>query len=530
MGLPETLLALIRGLNALGRDIPSCKNTALGMGVWGFQTHPLMHDLAQAAVETTATVNTNPQQKALAERIAATPKLNDTDTETMETWHALVRQEDRSLLLRFLAVVLADSTKGLSWLGHCWQDMLFLGRPEIPKAALDMVQWDAITFPLKARLEAEWSFHCHQPEQALQAIESLDSDLWGLWRAYTGAEVLIRSGETEEAKEVLSNLWSMIPWHINLTLKLHALFNPIVMAADEKTNDAAILVYSWNKGELLAQTLKSLASSNLGQARIYALDNGSTDNTPEVLRQAQDIFGAERFQTITLPVNVGAPAARNWLLSLPAVRTAQWAAFLDDDVILPKDWLLHLLGAAQGDKKLGAVGCRITAATPPFGLQSADYNLFPTPPKKTAPGHLPNRVLLYDNCAGSTDTGLFSYTRPCLSVSGCCHLINMEAVRMAGGFDLRYTPSQFDDLDRDLRSALAGMPALYTGTMAIHHVQHSSLAKSKSVQQIGHVMGNKFKLDTRYTDEELLRLGAENRERLWDDLQTKHDFLAALLG
>jgi hypothetical protein len=101
----------------------------------------------------------------------------------------------------------------------------------------------------------------------------------------------------------------------------------------------------------------------------------------------------------------------------------------------------------------------------------------------------------------------------------------MAAVARAGGFDLRYTPSQFDDLDRDLRSALAGMPTLYAGTLAVKHVQHSSLARSRTTRQIGHVMGNKLKLDTKYSDDELAALGRENSRLLWDDLQARHAFL-----
>jgi GT2 family glycosyltransferase len=146
------------------------------------------------------------------------------------------------------------------------------------------------------------------------------------------------------------------------------------------------------------------------------------------------------------------------------------------------------------------------------------------------PGLLPNRVLIYANCAGGLDTGLFSYVRPCLSVSGCCHLISLAAVAKAGPFDLRYTPSQFDDLDRDLRSAMAGLPAVYAGTLAVRHVQHSSLAKSQTPRQIGHVMGNKLKLDTKYADEELTALGQANATLLWDDLEARHAFLVDRLG
>lgn len=530
MGLADTFVNLVNGLTVLSADVPACRDVAAGMALWGFQAHPLAPGMARTLADIPGDTFGHAPWTELVSRMAEAPPLDDGDTEIMQTWHATVRQDDKALILRFLTLVLGNSAKPLAWLGHCWQDMLYLGMPEIPRAALDMVPWDETTAVLKTRLEAEWAFQFLEPDQALPHMKALSPDVWGLWRAYAAGEMLLRMGRTGQAKGVLAGLWKTIPWHVNLTLKLHDLFAPAPVAADADTHGVAILLYSWNKADLLADTLDSLARSDIGQARIFALDNGSTDHTPEVLRKAQQDFGADRFHIETLPVNVGAPAARNWLLSLPDVRSSRWAAFLDDDIVLPEDWLRKLLGGAQGTGNIGAVGCRITAATPPFGLQSADYNLFPKPPEPVTAGELPNRVLVFDNCAGSIDTGLFTYTRPCLSVSGCCHLISLEAVARAGGFDLRYTPSQFDDLDRDLRSALAGLPAVYVGSLVIRHVQHSSLAKSKTERQIGHVMGNKFKLDTKYSDEELLTLGTDNKARVWADLRAKHDFLVDRLG
>ncbi len=531
MGLPQSLTGLFHGLTALGENNPSCIDVAQGMALWGIQTHPLAQDMARwALLMREKGLQTSSELTRLIARLATVPPLGEDDAESTQTWYALARQDDRALILRFLAVVLGDPTKGLAWLNHCWQDLIYLGIPEIPRAALDMVAWDEAVLPLKARMEAEWAFHCQSPEEALPLAEALDPEIWGLWRTYTGGELLLRMGYKGQAKGELAALWKTIPWHVNLTLKLYDLFNTPNLVDASDTNDVAILAYSWNKADLLADTFDSLAKSDIGNAKIFTLNNGSTDHTDEVLAKAQSHFGPDRFHIESLPINVGAPAARNWLLALPEVRACKWAAFLDDDVVLPQNWLLHLLGAAKGQADIGAVGCRITAATPPYGLQAADFNLFPIAPPQPEPGKLPNRVMLFDNCAGSMDTGLFTYTRPCLSVTGCCHLISLEAVEKAGAFDLRYTPSQFDDLDRDLRSALTGMPAIYAGTLAIRHVQHSSLAKAQTTRQIGHVMGNKFKLDTKYTDEELIELGQTNKERLWLDLEMKHNFLIDRLG
>jgi GT2 family glycosyltransferase len=531
LALPDSLAGFMNGLASLESENPKSLAPAMGMALWGMQFHPLAPDMAAWAARFSGRgLPLAPPLAGLVERLLRVPCLTEEDGETMDTWYALARQDDRSLILRFLTLVLRDPAKGLAWLGHCWQDLLFQERPELARAALDMYPWDEATLPLRQRLEAEWSFHRQSPDEALGQVAALDPGTWGLWRAYAGGELLLRTGDKGRAKGILARLWKAVPWQVNLTLKLHDLFNPPPPAGESGTGSVAVLLYSWNKADLLADTLGSLHESEIGMARIFALDNGSTDHTQDVLRAATDRFGPDRFHVETLPVNVGAPAARNWLLSLEGVRSRHWAAFLDDDVILPEEWLLHLLGAAGTQPGVGAAGCRITAATPPYGLQSADYNLLPRAPGPTEPGRLPNRVLAFDNTGGAPDVGLFNYTRPCLSVSGCCHLISMRAIEKAGGFDLRYTPSQFDDLDRDLQSALHSMPAVYAGGLAVRHVQHSSLAKSQTARQIDHVMGNKFKLDTKYSDEELAGLARGNAARLKADLEAKHASLVDRLG
>jgi GT2 family glycosyltransferase len=140
---------------------------------------------------------------------------------------------------------------------------------------------------------------------------------------------------------------------------------------------------------------------------------------------------------------VGAPAARNWLIAQGEVQAAEFAVFLDDDVLLPERWLCRLLGEAQARPAVGAAGCRIVSATPPPCLQSADYQLFaPTGQARTI-REVPEHVNVFDNCAGALDVGLFTYARPATHVSGCCHALRVDVLRELGGFDIRFSPTQF---------------------------------------------------------------------------------------
>lgn len=515
-------MGMLQGLGILGADHPQCLAAGQALAHWAWSHDPLNANLLERQLSWQGDTPYLSQQcfrlaMALGKRLVP---LQDQEMEL--TWQALVEEGDAGLIRRFLLVKLRDPALGTSWLARVWRELLLFGTPDLPMAALEAVDWPDDLHPLRARLEAEWAVHYHQPQEALLKVIKLDKAVWGAWKLYFSGELLLRDGQTEEGMETLALLWRSMPWHVNLTLKLYDLIHPLEPGSEADTATVAVLAYSWNKGDLLAQTLESLEQSAIGQAKIFALDNGSTDNTPEVIRSSQERFGQERFGSVSLPVNVGAPPARNWLLSLPEVQACRWAAFLDDDIILPEDWLLHLLGAAKAQPNAGAIGCRITAAVPPYGLQSGDYNVFPQMPQPPVGNELPNRVLAFDNCSGGLDTGLFNYSRPCLSVSGCCHMVNMESIRRTGPFDVRFNPSQFDDFDRDLRACLEGMPAFYCGNLAIRHVQHSSLAKAQTVRQMGQVMGNKLKLDSKYSDEELQKIITWNSQRLWADFVHRH--------
>jgi GT2 family glycosyltransferase len=126
-----------------------------------------------------------------------------------------------------------------------------------------------------------------------------------------------------------------------------------------------------------------------------------------------------------------------------------------------------------------------------------------------------------DTGLGARETSLFAYARPCLSVTGCCHLVGAAALERAGRFDLRFGPSQFDDLERDLRSALAGMPAFYEGRLAVPHMQHSSLRQATDPARAGHVLGNKIKLEHLYDDAQKAELARIDHEAALTDLDAR---------
>ncbi|WP_051694138.1 glycosyltransferase [Desulfohalovibrio reitneri] len=506
---PRAQLALVRAMRALAQS-PEMRGLGLtgaadGLAWWAWQRRPWRPEAAELLTDGPAA--------GLARDCQPEPPGARSDLEEA------LEAADVRLLTRALIPAVRESGPGP--LLRAWPLLLALEETPAARALLDETPFPAEAEPMAARLRAEWAALCLPPEEALPVVRECTHPAFDPWRRWLEAHLLRGLGERDKAADLTESLCRDLPGHPHFPHLLHELRFPRRAPASLADGDAAaVLLYCWNKAELLSQTLDALAACELGEAHVALLDNGSTDDTWEVMNRFARRLGPDRVTLVQLPVNVGAPAARNWLLSLPEVRARRFAAFLDDDVLPPEDWLPKLLAAARDNPDASAIGCRIVAATPPASLQSADYHLFSPRPDAGE-----ERIAVFDNASGQPDLGLFTYARPCLSVSGCCHLLRTSALEETGRFDVRFTPTQFDDLERDMRACLAGQPAFFEGSLAVPHVGHSSLAKSQSPTAVGNVLGNRVKLEGLFTDQQLRDLAEDDMRRAWADLRKKLDEL-----
>jgi len=324
-------------------------------------------------------------------------------------------------------------------------------------------------------------------------------------------ECRLRLGDREAARQCWGKALDLRPWQTNLRLRLTDLERGADIPGPPPQGRGEILLYSWNHAPDLDKALAALAASDLGSCGLTVLNNGSSDNTAEVIQSWQDRFG-ERLRTIALPTNVGAPAARNWLLTLPYTKTADWVAFLDDDALVPPDWLGHFGTALRLYPEAGIVGCRVVDMAAPMCIQSVDLHFEPEEPaaQDAKPGcsdaspRSGNNVT--DSHMNGPDFGQYSYLRQAVSVTGCCHLLTRKNIEKTGLFDLRFSPSQFDDFERDLRSCMAGDYPLYQGHLQVRHIKRSGVIAGISPWQRANVNGNLVKLWESYGTTEIAKI------------------------
>ncbi len=191
-------------------------------------------------------------------------------------------------------------------------------------------------------------------------------------------------------------------------------------------------------------------------------------------------------------MNIGAPAARNWLINLEQTWNSDYVAFLDDDVTMQEDWLARLLTVAEADPRCGVVGGKIIEPGSPKRIQYL-YRYVAIASRQLLKLSLPSPISQFDN-------GLYNFVRQTRSVMGCMHLFRTAALRDAPTFDIRFSPSQVDDLDHDLQLGLKGWNAWYCGSATCVHRQCSGIAIDGTPAQgdVGNVLGNDMKLFMKY--------------------------------
>ncbi len=302
------------------------------------------------------------------------------------------------------------------------------------------------------------------------------------------AELFVKSGDTEQAIVLYKESLKLDPHQMPVRHRIAELENQTkVNRALLSLKNVCICLYSWNKADDLERTLASLAKTDIGTAKIRVLLNGCTDNSAKVVATAKKLFPNNDFEAVPLLVNVGAPAARNWLGNLPEVRASEFVAYIDDDVELPADWLAHFLTVMKDNPKTAVVGCKVV-----FGSNQKMIQYLHRVFSIAAPGMIKltesTQISLYDY-------GQYDYVCSTDTVMGCCHLLRMAHMPDGPQFDLRYSPSQVDDVAHDLALRVAGFDVHYCGLITcIHHQNTGGGFKRKMTKaQLGQVLGNDMK-------------------------------------
>jgi len=177
----------------------------------------------------------------------------------------------------------------------------------------------------------------------------------------------------------------------------------------EKNPTVSVIIPTYNRAHLIERAIQSVLNQTYQDFEIIIVDDGSTDNTEEVIKEFQE--KDKRVRYIKHNTNKGGNTARN--TGLKSIK-GEYVAFLDsDDEWLPKKIEKQLeVFKNSKDRKLGFVYCGAF-----FIKEDSKEKITEILPKKR--GYLFKELL----------------ERNCITGGGSSNLIKKEVFEKCGNFD-----------------------------------------------------------------------------------------------
>jgi len=231
----------------------------------------------------------------------------------------------------------------------------------------------------------------------------------------------------------------------------------------------SIIIGNWNGLEDTRECLESLKKITYSNYDVILVDNKSTGNDVQVLR---DEF-TDYIHVIENEKDYGFTGGANIGMKYAMVNSRpDYILLLNNDTIVDANFLTYLVEAAESRKSAGVVGGKIFFSRNPNQIQIVwgktdlwHWQIFlPVP-----------RYSLYRKIV---DKGQYNYLRDVEWVSGCVILIKKDVINKIGLLEESYFGG-CEDYDYCFRAKKTGFAILYTHRAQIWHKNAQSYIKNK---------------------------------------------------
>lgn len=204
------------------------------------------------------------------------------------------------------------------------------------------------------------------------------------------------------------------------------------------------VIPNWNKAELLSEVLRDLKRQSYPVHQIVVVDNGSTDSSAEVARQAGvTLLQLSRNQGFAFAVNRGIEVCES-----------EWVLILNNDVTFGPDWLKHMLDGTRGTGAWFAAGKLRSKANPEWLDGSFDA--------------ISRGATAWRCGQGRPDTPLLSEPRTIAFAPLTAALVRRELFQHVGLLDEAFE-SYLEDMEFGLRCAAQRYTGVYVpAAVAVH--------------------------------------------------------------
>jgi GT2 family glycosyltransferase len=226
----------------------------------------------------------------------------------------------------------------------------------------------------------------------------------------------------------------------------------------------SVIVLNWNCRDDTIECLHSLTSLTYPDYETIVVDNGSTDGSPEAIREA-----FPEVQLLTNPDNLGFARGNNVGMRQALSGEAAYFFVLNNDTIVDPALLDELVATAEADSRIGVVGPKI------YYYNQRD-RLWYAGAKEQWLRRIPATVGLDE-----LDRGQYDQLCETAFVYGTAMLIRRQVLEEIGLFDEEFF-AYHEDADFCIRARQAGYRCTYNPRGVVWHKVSASTRATSHVQ------------------------------------------------
>lgn len=223
--------------------------------------------------------------------------------------------------------------------------------------------------------------------------------------------------------------------------------------------DCSIVMLAHNGVTFTRHCFANLLAADVLPRQMIVVDNGSTDQTPELLDDCLPDLREAGIDVITWrnAENLGCSEARNqaW-----AKADQPYTLFMDNDTaVCTPDWLDRLVEEMDATPQLGILGPKLIYPFRPHPIQCAGVSMNPK-----------GRIRFRGRGA---DRHAPAYCQPVKVpvLISACWIMRTHFLADLGGLDPLFHPVQYEDLDYCMRVNQAGYHCAYTPRVELYHFE-----------------------------------------------------------
>ena len=228
-------------------------------------------------------------------------------------------------------------------------------------------------------------------------------------------------------------------------------------AADQKTFKTgltSIIILVRNQLVYTAACLESIVRNTALPYELIIVDNGSDTETKEFL--ASFVERVPNVKLLRSEENLGFAAGNNWGIS---VASGDYIMFLNNDTVVPPNWLFRLYNCLAEHQSIGIVGPMTNNISGTQKVSQISYD----------PEGVLENVEEFEVFAKAYYQSHAKERSIVSRLVGFCMLAKKEVIDDIGGFDTHFGLGNFEDDDFCLRAQLAGYLCVKAEDAFIHH-------------------------------------------------------------